>query len=281
MASDTRNVKLGVCKITFNGVDLGYTKGGVDVEVKTNTHKVMVDQFGNSEINEYILGRTLSIKAPLAETTVDNLVSIMPGSTKAVTAGVKAAGSIAFAAVPAPNDTITIDGLVIKFVASGATGNQVNVGGTAALTVTALLAFLAASTDPRMALFTFGQTTSTLNVTYATEGVAGNSILMASSAVNGTVVQLTGGVDPVKRADVQSGVGISLLGIAKVLVLHPVANAANDLSDDFTVPLCATAGAMKYAYKLDAERIFDCEFVGYPDPVTKLLFMVGSPAAGS
>ncbi|EGT88588.1 hypothetical protein ABNIH1_18950, partial [Acinetobacter baumannii ABNIH1] len=35
MASDVKNVKLGVCKIMFDGVDLGFTKGGVDVTVST------------------------------------------------------------------------------------------------------------------------------------------------------------------------------------------------------------------------------------------------------
>ena len=82
MPSSTDNVKLGVCSVTFNAIDLGYTKGGVDVEVTTETYKVMIDQFGNSEINEYILGRTVSVTTPLVETTLDNLVNIMPGATK-------------------------------------------------------------------------------------------------------------------------------------------------------------------------------------------------------
>ncbi|EXR82008.1 hypothetical protein J682_3459 [Acinetobacter baumannii 214216] len=81
MASDVKNVKLGVCKIMFDGVDLGFTKGGVDVTVSTETHKVQVDQFGQTPINEYILGRTVVVKAPLAETTLENLVKIMPGAT--------------------------------------------------------------------------------------------------------------------------------------------------------------------------------------------------------
>lgn len=81
MASDTKNVKLGVCRITFGGKDLGYTKGGVDVTVTTDTHKVTVDQFGQTTVNEVILGRNCMVKAPLAETTLANLVSIMPGAT--------------------------------------------------------------------------------------------------------------------------------------------------------------------------------------------------------
>lgn len=81
MASDTKNVKLGVCKVLYDSVDLGYTKGGVEVSVKTETHKSKVDQFGSTPINEYITGREVTAKTPLAETTLDNLVKIMPGAT--------------------------------------------------------------------------------------------------------------------------------------------------------------------------------------------------------
>ncbi len=81
MASSTENVKLGVCTVTFGGEDLGYTKGGVEVEVTTTTHKVMVDQFGDTEIDENIMGRTVKATVPLAETTLENLVAIMPGAT--------------------------------------------------------------------------------------------------------------------------------------------------------------------------------------------------------
>jgi hypothetical protein len=173
MASDTQNVKLGVCTITFNGVDLGYTKGGVEVEVTTETKKVMVDQFGNSEINEYIMGRSVKVKVPLAETTLENLVAIMPGATL-----------------------------------------------------------------------------------------------------------VTDGVDATKKkVTVANGIGISLLDLAEELVLHPVANLTTNKADDFTVPLAMTPGAMTFSYKLDEERIFNAEFTGYPDPVTKVLFIVGDKAA--
>lgn len=77
----TENVKLGVCSVTFDSVDLGLTKGGVEVEVQTETHEVMVDQYGNSPINEYIMARTVVVRVPLAETTLANLEAIMPGTT--------------------------------------------------------------------------------------------------------------------------------------------------------------------------------------------------------
>lgn len=78
MASNTKNVKLGVCKIFFDGQDLGYTQGGVEFSVQTMTHKVEVDQFGKTAINESIIGREVKVKAPLAETTLQNLAAIMP-----------------------------------------------------------------------------------------------------------------------------------------------------------------------------------------------------------
>lgn len=81
MAKKTENVKLGVCKISFDGNDLGLTKGGVEVEVTTDTHKVSIDQFGESVVNEYITKREIKVKAPLAETTLDNLNRVMPGSS--------------------------------------------------------------------------------------------------------------------------------------------------------------------------------------------------------
>lgn len=77
----TENVKLGVCSVTFGGTNLGFTKGGVEVTVETETHEVTVDQMGETPINEYITSRTCTVSVPLAETTLENLVKIMPGAT--------------------------------------------------------------------------------------------------------------------------------------------------------------------------------------------------------
>lgn len=85
--SDIKNVKLGICKVFYNDVDLGYTQGGVEVSVMTDLHDVEVDQFGKTIINQTILARKVMAKVPLAETTLDNLVAIMPGATL-VTSGV-------------------------------------------------------------------------------------------------------------------------------------------------------------------------------------------------
>lgn len=169
MASDTKNVKLGVCTITYAGVDLGYTQGGVQVSVKTDTHKVNIDQFGKTTVNELIMSRDVSVKVPLAETTLENLVEIMPGATLVTDATTQA-----------------------------------------------------------------------------------------------------------KSVDVNVGIGVDLLSIAKELRLHPVSKAANDYSEDFVIPLAATSGALDFSYDVEKERLYSVDFTGYPDPVTKKLFSVGT-----
>jgi hypothetical protein len=74
-------------------------------------------------------------------------------------------------------------------------------------------------------------------------------------------------------ADVETGVGIDLRDIAKVLRLHPTGLADADVSEDFIVPLAATTGALTFAYKLDEERVFNVEFKAYADDTGKLFYV--------
>lgn len=169
--SSTENIRMGTCKILYNGVDLGFTMGGVEVAVATTTHETKVDQFGDTVANEYIMGRTITVTVPLVETTVDNMAAIMPGAT-----------------------------------------------------------LYTDNTNPQA---------------------------------------------PKKNVVVTSGTGLSLLDRAKTLTLHPIAKADTDTTEDLVIPLAATAGAMNFAYKYDAERVFNCEFKGYPDSETGVLFTYG------
>lgn len=79
-STSTKNVKLGPCTVTFGGVDLGLTKGGVEVSFTTQRHEVTVDQFGTSVINDIIMGRTGKVKVPMAETDLTKLLAVIPGS---------------------------------------------------------------------------------------------------------------------------------------------------------------------------------------------------------
>jgi hypothetical protein len=63
--------------------------------------------------------------------------------------------SITLATNPLNNDTVTINGTTVRFVTSGATGNQVNIGASAAATATALYTMLAASSDVNLIKSTY------------------------------------------------------------------------------------------------------------------------------
>ncbi len=120
---------------------------------------------------------------------------------QATVAGVVAAsGSIAFSGQPAVNSTVTINGTVFTFVASGATGNQCNIGANLAATMTALAVVLNASVVPGVALATYTGVAAALNIVYDTTGHAGNTFTLAASVSpvsNGTVsgATLTGGAN--------------------------------------------------------------------------------------
>lgn len=276
--SDTKNVKLGVCKIFYDGVDLGYTQGGVQVAVKTETHKVNVDQFGKTTVDEVIMSRDVTAKVPLAETTLENLVAIMPGATLNQSGGTAASGTLTVATVPADGDTVTVNGTVFTFKTASPVGNQVLIGVSAAATATNLKNVLAASAVANVAVAVYTVNSAIVTATYKQQGVVGNAFTLASAQASVTVVAVAGGVNPtVRNVEVTTGVGVSLLAIAKELRLHPVALPDNDKSEDFVIPLAATPGGMDFAYEVEKERIFNCEFTGYPDSANGgKLFKVGA-----
>ena len=277
--SDTKNVKLGICSVNYAGTDLGYTKGGVEVTVTTDTYKVQIDQFGTTEIAETVRGRQVKVKVPMAETTLNNLVAIMPGATLTSSGGVVASGSINFAANPANGDTVTVNGVVFTFKTAPSVATDIGIGVSAAATQANALTVLEASTNTLVNVATFATSGTKINVTYATEGSDGNDYTLAVTGTAVTVIAMSGGVDPIQRVDVTTALGINLLDTAQPLILHPTANAVTDLSEDFTIPLAGTAGAITFAYKVDQERIYNVEFSGYPDPATSRLFAVGNPNA--
>jgi hypothetical protein len=280
MASNTKNVKLGVCKVSFGGYDLGYTKGGVEVSVKTDTHKVNVDQFGKTPINEYIMGREVHVKVPMAETTLENLVQVMPGAVLTTDAVKASITSGAITGQFAANDTLIIGGVVFTWKVVAVTPLDIAIG----LTLAASLANLATEVSNYAGLaITATATATTFTLTSDNTGVAGNLIAVTKTGVGATFTlgaTLAGGTDAVvSNVIVPTAIGVSLLNIAQRLVLHPIANAATDFSEDFIVFLAATSGALTYAYKLEDERVFNVEFAGFPDPTTSRLFAIGNIGA--
>jgi hypothetical protein len=275
MASNTENVKLGVCNALFDSVDLGYTKGGVEVEVQTNTHEVTVDQTGETPIDEIITGRTVQVTIPMAETTLENLARVMPGSTL-VSDGAAATGTVTFVtAVPVNGDKVTIDGVDFTFKTAPVGANDMAIPASITAAATALAAKINASALGISAVAAGAVVSLTANA----RGTAGNVVIAKTfvTTANLTIAGMTGGVDVTKaKVVVETGTNISLIKLAKKLVLRPL--GALDARDDFTIFKAMTAGAIQFAYQTDQERIFNVVFKGYAD-ATGRLFAVGDETA--
>lgn len=94
--ADVTNVKVGVCSVNFNGVDLGHTIGGVTVSYEPIYKDVQVDLYGQTTVEKYLVGEKLMATVRLAEKTIANLRVAIPQSTFAgaanarITIGAKA-----------------------------------------------------------------------------------------------------------------------------------------------------------------------------------------------
>ncbi|WP_276122564.1 hypothetical protein [Pararhizobium qamdonense] len=277
MPSNTENVKLGVCTALFDSADLGYTKGGVEVEVQTNTHEVTVDQMGETPIDEIITGRTVQVTVPMAETTLENLARVMPGSTL-VSDGVKAQGTVTFAtAAPVNADKITIDGIDFTFKTTPSGSRDMAIPAS----ITAAAAALAAAVNNASIGITATAVAGVVTLKANSTGVSGNVTVAKTAATpaNVTTTNLTGGLDATKaKVVVETGTNISLIKLAKKLVLRP--KGALDARDDFTIFKAMTSGAIQFAYQTDQERIFNVVFKGYADASGKL-FAVGDESASA
>jgi hypothetical protein len=111
-------------------------------------------------------------------------------------AGVAATGDITFAVNPSTTHTITINGVVWTFVASGATGTQTNIGGSLAATLTQLATDLNASVNASITPVTYANVSGTkLGFTHDTLGAVGNAFTIASGNANGVAsgATLSGG----------------------------------------------------------------------------------------
>ena len=100
-----------------------------------------------------------------------------------------ASGTITFTSNPTAMDTITVNGVAITFVASGATGNQVNIGVNANATAAALQAFLAASGNALLTVATYTVATNVVTITYNAPGPTGNTFTLTKSS---TAISLSG-----------------------------------------------------------------------------------------
>lgn len=72
------NVRIGLVNVIFNGVDLGHTLDGVDVEVERNYQDVTVDKYGDTPVDKAVIGNKATVKCKFAEPVVELLQRLLP-----------------------------------------------------------------------------------------------------------------------------------------------------------------------------------------------------------
>jgi hypothetical protein len=121
---------------------------------------------------------------------------LVPEQFNNVLGPIPAQGTATFSANPSANDTLTIAGSAVTFVASGATGLQVNIGATLAATLANLMTLLTTSADTGLVKCSYSLFGSVLTIAAnqtvnagAQAGSAGNALTLAKSS---TAITLSG-----------------------------------------------------------------------------------------
>ncbi len=113
--------------------------------------------------------------------------------------GARAFGTIELTGQPDPGDSVVIQGTTVTFVSGTPSGNQVQIGGSVAVTSANLQTFLQNSSDTNLALFTYNTLTDITTATARVYGVAGNAYTLTKSGANITISgsgNFAGGVAP-------------------------------------------------------------------------------------
>lgn len=79
MAQDTTQITLGTCDVTWGGVDLGHTFGGVVVTYSPEFTDIFADLYGNTVVDKYLIGEAIEVQLTLAQWDLDvTLDAAMP-----------------------------------------------------------------------------------------------------------------------------------------------------------------------------------------------------------
>lgn len=78
---DITNIKIGTNKVTLNGIDLGFTKGGDTFSYEVEKVDILVNDFGNTPVDKAIVGEKVSVKVILTEWQIANMKVAMPAGS--------------------------------------------------------------------------------------------------------------------------------------------------------------------------------------------------------
>lgn len=87
MAVTPGNIPIGICTVTFDGVDLGATTGDVSVKANQEVARILVDNYGKAPVGAVEAGVSIVVTVPLTERAFTQLAKVYDGGA-VVTDGV-------------------------------------------------------------------------------------------------------------------------------------------------------------------------------------------------
>ena len=85
--ADASKLDIGPCDVSLNGIDLGYTEGGVMFKYEPSSVQMKADQLGDTPLDFALLGENVEVECNLAEITEANVAFAMTNATKTTSGG--------------------------------------------------------------------------------------------------------------------------------------------------------------------------------------------------
>lgn len=157
-----------------------------------------------------------------------------------------AVGSFGFTGLPAANDTVTVNGTVVTFVAGTPTGSQVQIGASAMATTQALYTFLSASSDTNISKLSFVAPigAASLFMVSKVAGTPGNAYTLAKTSTNITVsgATLAGGTGTDISVPIGWNASVSGAYVVQGLAAESMLTAVQILDNNFSNQWYGVAG---------------------------------------
>lgn len=81
------NLRIGPCRITWKGQDVGFTLGGATLTYERKLTDLTVDKYGDSPVDMALTSTTLKIVTKVAEPVANKIKQMMPEGTDVVSGG--------------------------------------------------------------------------------------------------------------------------------------------------------------------------------------------------
>jgi len=108
------------------------------------------------------------------------------------------------------------------------------------------------------------------------------TVPMAESTLENLAIAMAGTNATATKITLGGSVGTRLSSVAGQLVLHPIANASNDLSEDVVIYKAVAVNTIEIPFMVDSERIVEVEFEGIIDESKvdgNMLGLIGNSAS--